>query len=78
MPQLEKLFPDILLPTIMVIGLQKPCTKIEVGTDLEITMFIEKTCNVVVINGINIPGKHYQDQKYSNENILIIAEFIKQ
>jgi hypothetical protein len=78
MPQLEKLVPYILLPTFVVIGLRKPCTKIEVGTDLEIVMFIEKTCNVVVINGISIPGKRYQDQKYSNENILIIAELMKQ
>jgi hypothetical protein len=34
--QLEKLVPYILLPTIVVIGLQKPCTKREVGAGLEL------------------------------------------
>jgi hypothetical protein len=39
--------------------------------------FIEKTCSIIVVKGIEIPGIHFQDQKYSNETTLTITELIK-
>jgi hypothetical protein len=40
-------------------------------------MFIEKNCSIVVVNGIKIPGTHYQDQKYCDENILTMTKLMK-
>jgi hypothetical protein len=43
-------------------------------------MFIEKTCNVAVVYGvigIEIPGIHFQDQKYSNHNVQTIKKVMK-
>jgi hypothetical protein len=39
----------------------------EVKKGLVMYDFIEKTCYLIVVNGIKIPGKHFQDQ--INDNI---------
>jgi hypothetical protein len=41
-------------------------------------MFIEKTCNIVVVTQIEIPGIYNQDQKYNSENSQKINETMAQ
>jgi hypothetical protein len=41
-------------------------------------MFVEKTCYVEVVNGIEKPGIHFPDQKSITENIQTMTELIKQ
>jgi hypothetical protein len=45
-------------------------------------MFIEKTCSVVVFNGFlgskYLEYVNFQDQEYSNNDILTITELMKQ
>ncbi len=45
---------------MVAIGLQKPYAKTKVGKPCTCMMFIDSTD--VVVNGINIPGIHFQDQ----------------
>ncbi len=54
MSQSEKLILYIPFPAIVVVRLQKPCTKTEVVTGLELYNVIEKTCYMVVVNGKGI------------------------
>jgi hypothetical protein len=58
-----------LLLTIVVTGLLKPNTKTDVGTGLVTNDVSLKTRNEDVLCRVEIPRIHYQDQKYSNENI---------
>jgi hypothetical protein len=67
--------------TIVVTGLKKPYSKTEAGAGLVVYNVKLKTCNVDVqyrlsVFRIEIPGIHFWDQKYSNENIQT-TEFIK-
>ncbi len=41
-------------------------------------MFIEKTCNIVVVTQNKIPGIYNQDQKYNSENSQTINETMAQ
>jgi hypothetical protein len=52
--QSEKLILYIPFPAIVVVSLQKPCTKTEVGAGLELYDVMEKTCYMVVVHEIGI------------------------
>ncbi len=55
--------------------LRKPNTKAEAGTIVRCELFIEITNSDIVVNGIKIPGIHFQDQKCSKETIQTITEY---
>ncbi len=86
--QSEKKVPYIPLLTIVVIDLQKPDTKTEVGTGLELVdVSIEdlqcRCCYRLTVYGLISRSKYStwyykQDQNYNNENIQKITELMKQ
>jgi hypothetical protein len=52
LPQLEKLVLYILLPTLVVIGLKNQILRQKKAQVSRCMMLIEKTCSVVVVNGL--------------------------
>ncbi len=67
-----------LLLTTLVIGLQKPYTKTEVGMDFVMYDVYLKTRNVDVKSRIKLPEIHFQDQKDRNVIVQTITESMKQ